>query len=99
MAYPITSPYFFGDIVNEQYLDVMINRSIQSNPTDIYWEITPTYDLRPDLLAYDLYQDGRLWWVFAQRNPNTLIDPLFSFVPGVKIFLPTMDSIKSSLGL
>jgi hypothetical protein len=97
--YPTTSPYNQTTTVNGQYLDVMINRPINGSPTDVYWQIAPTYNLRPDLLASDLYGDSRLWWVFAQRNPNTLKDPLFDFVTGVNIFIPTADNLKVELGL
>lgn len=97
MSYPPTSPYFRTSVVNGQFLDVMINRPVPSDPTDVYWEITTTYNLRPDLLAYDLYKDSRLWWVFAQRNPNTLTDPLFSFVTGTKIYIPKLTTLKSAL--
>lgn len=99
MSYPTTSPYYLTPVVNRQYLDVMINRPIFSDPTDMYWEITPVYNLRPDLLASDLYNDSRLWWVFAQRNPNTLKDPLFDFVQGIKIYIPKQNVLKSSLGI
>ena len=99
MSYPATSPYNTTSTVNDQYLDVMINRPITGNVSDVYWEIAPTYNLRPDMLASDLYGDSRLWWVFAQRNPNTLKDPFFDFVTGVSIFIPTHDSIKVALGI
>jgi hypothetical protein len=99
MLYSQTSPYFNSDIVNGIFLDVMINRPIPSDPTDVYWEITSIYNLRPDLLASDLYNDSRLWWVFAQRNPNKLKDPLFDFVQGSFIYIPKQDVISASLGL
>ena len=99
MSYPITSPYYLTPIVNQSYLDIMTNRPIFSDPTDVYWEITVTYNLRPDLLASDLYNDSRLWWVFAQRNPNKLKDPLFDFVQGTYIYIPTSTALQSSLGL
>lgn len=98
-SYPVTSPYYLSSIVNNQYLDVMVNRPIPGDPSDVYWAITPTYDLRPDLLAYDLYGDSKLWWVFAQRNPNTLKDPLFDFVTGVNIFIPKIEVINLALGI
>lgn len=98
-VYPATSPYYESQIVNNQYLDVMVNRPIYQDPTDQYWQISPIYNLRPDLLANDLYNDSRLWWVFAQRNPNKLKDPLYDFVQGVSIYIPTLSTIKSSLGL
>lgn len=97
--YPSSSPYYTTEIVNSQFLDVMNNRELISDPSDIYWTISSTYNLRPDLLAYDLYGDGKLWWVFAQRNPNTLQDPLFDFVEGVSIFLPQQSLLRTALGL
>jgi hypothetical protein len=99
MSYPTSSPYYLTPVVNNVYLDIMTNRPIFSDPTDVYWEITATYNLRPDLLASDLYNDSRLWWVFAQRNPNKLKDPLFDFVNGVNIYIPTLDALKASLGI
>jgi hypothetical protein len=98
-TYPATSPYFATDIVNGKFLDVMIDRPILKQQSDIYWEITPVYEYRPDLLAFDLYTDSRLWWVFASRNPNRLKDPYFDFVAGVGIYLPKADLLKQLLGL
>lgn len=97
MLYPTTSPYYRTSIVNKKFLDVMVNRPIPGDPTDVYWEITPTYNLRPDLLAFDLYQSSKLWWVFAQRNPNKLKDPLFDFVSGVYIYIPKLATLQNAL--
>lgn len=97
--YPQTSPYALTDVVNNTFLDVMINRPVPSDPADVYWTITTGYNLRPDLLAYDLYNDSKLWWVFAQRNPNRLKDPLFDFVTGTGIYLPQYDLLKTALGI
>lgn len=99
MSYPQSSPYYVTPIYNNQFLDLMSNRPISINTLDTYWEITQTYHLRPDLLAYDLYSDSRLWWVFAQRNPNTLPDPLFDFVVGTSIYLPEFSTLKTTLGI
>jgi Base plate wedge protein 53 len=97
--YPATSPYSTTGIVNNKFLDVMVNRTIPMNPSDIYWEITTVYEYRPDLLAYDLYADSRLWWVFAQRNPNRLKDPYFDFVTGTGIYIPKLDLLRQILGI
>lgn len=99
MKYPATSPYYMTSTVNNQYLDVMINRVIPGSADDISWKITTVYNLRPDLLAHDLYGNAALWWVFAQRNPNTLKDPMFDFVEGTEIYLPPHDVLKSVLGI
>ena len=97
--YPATSPYYFTQIANNNFLDVMVNRQVPMEPSDIYWEITPVYEYRPDLLAYDLYTDSRLWWVFASRNPNRLKDPYFDFTTGTGIYLPKLDMLKQVLGI
>ena len=97
--YSSASPYYLTDTVNDQFLDVMVDRTLETDPSDVYWEITPVYHLRPDLLANDLYKDSKLWWIFAQRNPNKLKDPLFDFVVGTKIFIPTLDLLKAQLGI
>ena len=97
--YPATSPYYNTGIVNGKFLDIMVPRPIPKVASDIYWEITSAYDQRPDLLAYDLYNDSRLWWVFASRNPNRLSDPLFDFVTGVGIYLPKSELIRQVLGI
>jgi hypothetical protein len=57
-----------------------------------------TYRYRPDLLAYDLYGTASLWWVFYQRNPNTLQAPPLDFDVGVSIFLPKGPTLKTVLG-
>lgn len=99
MAYPQSSPYYLSSVVDGQFLDVMINRSIPKDDTDNYWIITQTYHMRPDMLAYDLYNDSRLWWVFAQRNPNRLKDPLFDFSVGTGIYVPQLANLKIALGI
>jgi hypothetical protein len=99
LIYPTSSPYYNTNIVNNNFLDVMTDRLIPRNPTDIYWIITQTYNLRPDMLAFDTYGDPKLWWVFAQRNPNTLKDPMFDFVTGVGIYLPTSNTLIQALGV
>ena len=76
--YKSTSAYF-GTAITGNYLDIMVNRGIPKLDDDKLFIINETYSLRPDLLAFDLYSDADLWWVFAQRNPNTLINPLYDF--------------------
>jgi hypothetical protein len=97
--YPQTSPYYTTNVFNNEFLDVMINRPITAKTDDAYWEIPLTYQYRPDMLAYDLYGDARLWWVFAQRNPNKIKDPIFDFTAGTQIYIPQYPSLKESLGL
>lgn len=96
--YLTSSPYFNTDSIAD-YLDVLSYRMIPKEVDDIVYTIKPQHALRPDLLAYDLYGDANLWWVFAVRNPNTIEDPIFDFQPGVTIFLPKSTTLKRVLGL
>lgn len=97
--YTPTSPYYLTSVVNQKYLDIMVNRGIPSLGSDVLWSITLQYEYRPDMLAYDLYNDPRLWWVFAQRNPNRLKDPYFDFIAGLEIYIPNINTINQALGL
>ena len=81
------------------FLDILELRSIPKKATDVEYMIDRVYQYRPDMLAYDLYSNSKLWWVFASRNPNRLKDPMFDFVAGVGIYLPKLDTLKNVLGL
>ena len=97
-TYSKTSPYH-GTAQWGDFLDVWKSKTILPAVTDAHYQIDATYNLRPDLLAHDLYQDTNLWWVFAVRNPDTLKDPLMSFRTGVVIYVPTFATVKSALGI
>lgn len=97
-TYSKTSPYFTTEIVNG-YLDTMSFRDIPNERDDILFEVTATYENRPDLLSYDLYGDARLWWVFAMRNKRVLKDPVYDLKAGTKVYLPKLTTIKRVLGI
>lgn len=98
--YPRTSPYSDTGIFNAKFLDFMVDRPIPSQPSDVLYQLPLVYQYRPDMLANDLYNDSRLWWVFAARNPNKLgYDPYFDFVAGIQIYIPTMDTLRQTLGI
>ena len=95
--YTSTSPYFQTGY-NQFYLDIMVNRPIPKESDDLTFVINTTYQYRPDLLAFDLYSNADLWWVFYQRNPNTLQAPPMDFKQGVQIYLPKITTLKTALG-
>ena len=98
IAYDSTSPYFETGY-SQFFLDTMVNRPIPREDDDLSFTINTTYQYRPDLLAHDLYQNAALWWVFYQRNPNTLTAPPLDFAVDVQIYLPKMTTLKSALGI
>ena len=97
-SYGKTSPYYSTETYGKS-LDMLNFRSFPAQVDDQVITLTESYRNRPDLLAFDLYQDSRLWWVFAVRNPNNIKDPVFDFVPGVIIYVPKKQNLTSALGL
>ena len=96
-VYSAISPYY-NTAFTQFYLDLMINRPIPRLNDDLLVEINQTYQYRPDLLAFDLYQESGLWWVFYQRNPNTLQAPPLDFKSGTQIYLPQLNTLREVLG-
>ena len=96
--YSQTSPYF-STPQNNEYLEVLRARPITAEDDDRSYTIERTYAYRPDLLAFDLYGTPRLWWVFAQRNPDEIEDPIYDFKPGVTIQLRKAANVSSDLGV
>lgn len=96
--YSKTSPYAntgtFGN-----FLDVANLPAIPKEPDDVLFQVNKTYQHRPDLLAFDLYGDATLWWVFALRNPNTIQDPIFDMRIGNKIYLPKKTTLQGIVGV
>jgi hypothetical protein len=97
-TYSTTSPYY-GTGTWGQFLDVWPGKTITAADDDAIYQIDAPYNLRPDLLAYDMYQNTGLWWVFAVRNPDVLKDPMMSFTTGTIIYVPTLSTLKLALGL
>lgn len=98
--YPSTSPYKDTGVFNGKYLDFMVYRPIPKQPSDVLYTIPQVYQYRPDMLAFDLYNDSKLWWVFAARNPNRLgPDPYFDFKTGIEIYIPKLDTLRQVLGI
>jgi hypothetical protein len=97
-VYSRKSPYYQTAQTNG-YLDVIDFKDIPPLADDRYWEVTAQYANRPDLLAFDLYQDVNLWWVFSVRNKDIIRDPIYDMVPGTKIYIPQLATLKKVLGL
>jgi hypothetical protein len=96
-AYTSTSPYFQTGY-SQFFLDVMVDRPIPKQPDDRLFKINQTYQYRPDLLSFDLYDTPNLWWVFYQRNPNTLTKPPLDFLAETVIYLPKITTLRTVLG-
>lgn len=82
-----TSQYYQTAVKN-WHLDIWNPRTVRSSEFDKIVTIPAEYHNRPDLLSYYEYGTPRLWWVFAVRNPDILIDPIGDFVAGIEIYVP-----------
>lgn len=84
------SNYRNTPIVDNKYLDIYVSPIVGDiNDYDLQDIVVENkYNQRPDLLAYHLYGNAKLWWVFAEYNPDILVDPIIDFVGGMKIKAP-----------
>lgn len=99
VEYSKTSPYFSTNVFGGKFLDLLVYNPIDKQVDDDSFTINGIYQYRPDLLAYDLYGDSALWWVFRARNPNVIDDPIFDFQAGVTIMIPKKETLVNNLGL
>ena len=86
-------------IENPLYLELLTIRPVPAETDDFRYVIENQYRHRPDLLAYDLYGDAKLWWVFVQRNMSVIKDPIYDFEPGTVIYLPKKSNLEKFLGV
>lgn len=84
---------------NSLYLETLEIRPVPAEADDYRYVIENQYKHRPDLLAYDLYGNAKLWWVFVQRNMEVIKDPIYDFEPGKIIYLPKKSNLEKFLGV
>ena len=99
-TYSQSSPYFrtpYND--TKEYLRNFRIRPVPAGSDDVVYQIEPQYHQRPDLFAYDIYGNPNLWWVFCQRNMDTMEDPIYDFKSGSKIYVPKGATLKDILGV
>ena len=84
---------------NNLYLELLEIRPVPAESDGFKYTIESQYKHRPDLLAYDLYGNAKLWWVFVQRNMSVIKDPIYDFVPGTTIYLPKKSNLEKYLGV
>jgi hypothetical protein len=99
MAKYSSSSLYSNTLQNRSYLEIWQPRPIPAAGDDFDYTIQAQYNYRPDLLAYDIYGDSKLWWVFMQRNVDIIADPIFDFRSGVTIKLPKKTQLLQALGL
>ena len=90
---------FYANTKTEDfYLSVWDDKINLSTSGDTTVEIHSKYNLRPDLMAFDMFGSPNYWWVFALKNKDKLIDPVEDFKTGLTITIPSKNGIKSLIG-
>lgn len=97
-TYSNSSPWY-NTAQNSLYLELLTVRPVPAEGDDFLYTIESQYTHRPDLLAFDLYGDPKLWWVFVQRNMDILKDPIYDFEPGISIYCPKKSNLLKYLGV
>jgi len=83
------SSQYLSTPIKNWYLDIMVPRSVPKSDFDKIIRIPAAFDQRPDLMSQSEYGTPRLWWVFSVRNPDLINDPIFDFVAGLEIYIPS----------
>lgn len=97
-SYNKVSPYR-NTKENNLYLELLTIRPVPAEKDDYLYTIENQYQHRPDLLAFDLYGNAGLWWIFVQRNMNVIKDPIYDFEPGVQIYCPKKSNVEKYIGV
>jgi hypothetical protein len=93
IVYRTDSLYRTTPIVDNKYLGIYEPGTIDlSNTNTTTVVLTNKHHQRPDVLANELYGNPKLWWIFAQFNPDTLVDPIIDFTSGKELIVPTRFS-------
>lgn len=96
--YNDTSPYV-NTPQTSWSLDLWQGITIPKYDNDMTLVVPRTWQHKPHLLAYDLYGDSRLWWVFAVRNPDVIKDPIYDLVEGITIQVTQKETLLGLLNV
>ncbi|BBM62151.1 TPA: baseplate wedge protein 53 [Escherichia coli] len=90
------SPY--AKVKQTWYLGYTLPRDIVPADTDDFYEIPLKYEYQPWRLAYEMYGNERLYYIFALLNPDILgEDPIYNFKSGVTIRIPANQRVQNYL--
>lgn len=89
------SPY--SKVKKTWYLGYNLPSGMTYADTDTTYVIPNKYDEQPWRLAYELYGNERLYYIFALLNSNLIQDPIYDFKAGTVIQIPTAQRVQTYL--
>ena len=97
IQYPANSPYATTPQTS-WHIGRFKFRPVPPDANDTLYVLQSRHQYRPDRLSYDLYNTPAYWWVFCERNPFLRSDPIWNFVTGLEISVPSADYLRRILG-
>lgn len=97
IQYPSNSPYEATPQLSWR-MGIFTYRPIVPDKTDSQFILDLRHQYRPDKLSYELYQSPCYWWVFCERNPFLRANPIWDFVAGLEITVPSHDYLTRLIG-
>jgi hypothetical protein len=97
IVYPTNSPYQATGQTS-WHIGRFVFRPVPPDAGDTPFPLRQQHQYRPDRLSQDLYGTPAYWWVFCVRNPFLRGDPIWGFVSGLTIMVPTLSHIQRVLG-
>jgi hypothetical protein len=96
MTYASSSPYSMTPQTS-WYISRFVFRPIPGDPGDTPVTLQQIHENRPDRLSQQLYGSPVYWWVFSVRNPFLRSDPIWGFVTGINIIVPSLNHLQNVL--
>ena len=97
-TYKKTSFYYGTSNTSWNSLDLWSPRKIPLDGTDQLITLDQQYQYRPDRYSLDLYGTSQYMWVFMIMNKDVIKDPIFDFIGGINIYIPTYEKLVRILG-
>lgn len=97
IKYPVSSPYALTT-QSSWHINRFVFRPIPPDSGDVPIDLQLIHQYRPDRLSQQLYNTPVYWWVFCVRNPFLRGDPIWGFIEGLTIIVPSLKHINSVVG-
>lgn len=97
ISYPSASPYA-STLQTSWYLQNWVYRPIPPDTGDTLYTLQIRHNYRPDILSNDLYGTPIYYWIFCIRNPFLRKDPIWNFITGLTIIVPSSSYLQQVIG-
>lgn len=95
--YKVDDFYYDTPIIDGKFLDFLVRPDFGPADDDLYIIVEKRHEFRPYVLAFDLYNNDKLWWTFTLLNMDTLIDPIRDMREGVVLRVASPDRALEEL--